>query len=132
MARIAPQKFTLESFPTQASWIGNLLSPLNTFLNDLVIQFSNNLSIADNLFQEIKEIRFKNETNEFPLRFRTKFNVNPKGLLLIFIYDNTTSSPAALNPAIGWEFINGEIQISSISGLTASKTYTIRLLVIYG
>jgi hypothetical protein len=132
MGRLSPQKFSLESFPKQADWIGPLLSSLNSFFNDLLIQFTGNLTVADNLYQEIKEIKFKNEANEFPLRFRTKFNVNPKGMVLIFIYDNTLSESAAIAPAIKWGFVNGEIQIESISGLTASRTYTIRLLVIYG
>lgn len=130
--KLTPQKFTLESFGTQSSWIGPLLSGLNSFLNDVVIGFTNQITVSENLYQEIKEIKFKNTTSSFPLRFRTKFNVNPQGMYMIFIYDNTTSSPAALNPAFEWYFSNGEIIIDSISGLTASSTYTIRLLVIFG
>jgi hypothetical protein len=130
--KLTPQKFTIESFRSQSEWIGSLLSPLNSFLNDLVIAFTNNITVSENLFQEIKEIKFKNVANSFPLKFRTKFISNPQGMHLIYIYDNTLSAPAALNPAIKWSFSNGEINIDSISGLTASSTYTIRLHVIYG
>jgi hypothetical protein len=132
MAQIKPQKFIVEAFKEQASWIGSLLTPLNLMFNDLSLAFNNQLTVADNLYQEIKEVKFKNEANNFPLRFRTKFNVYPKGMMLIYSYNNTLSAPAALVPAIDWTFTNNEIVISSISGLTASQIYTIRLLVIYG
>lgn len=130
--KLTPQKFTIESFRDQSGWIGALLSPLNSFMNDLVIAFTGQITVSENLYQEIKEIKFKNVANSLPLRFRTKFNSNPQGLHLIYIYDNTLNEMAALNPAIQWSFSNGEIILSSISGLTASSTYTIRIHVIYG
>jgi len=130
--QLKPQKFTIEQFQDQASWIGNLFGPLNQLFNDLWISYNNNLSIKDNLFQEIKELSFKNETNSFPLIFRTKFNQFPQGMIQIYLYDKTLSSFAAINPAIDWTFRNNEIVISSLSGLTSSHSYTIRFLVIYG
>lgn len=132
MALIKPQKFIVEAFRDQASWIGSLLNPLNFMFNDLSLAFNNQITVKDNLYQEIKEIKFKNETASFPLRFRTKFNVYPQGMLMIYSYNNTLSTPAALNAAIDWTFTNNEIVISSISGLTASQSYTIKMLVIYG
>lgn len=132
MAQINPQKFIIEPFKDQASWIGNLLSPLNDIMNDLILAFNNQITIKENLYQEIKEIKFKNTAGDFPLKFKTKFNANPQGVLMIYSYDNTLSVPAALNSAIDWTFANNELKISSISGLTASSTYTIRLLIIYG
>ena len=132
MALIRPQKFIIEAFKEQASWIGSLLQPLNFMFDDLRIAFSNNITIADNLNQEIKEIKFKNSSNNFPLTFKTKFNSNPKGLMMIYLYDETLSKGAAINPAIEWKYKDGDIQILSLSGLTASTIYTIRFLVIYG
>jgi hypothetical protein len=132
MAQIKPQKFIVEAFREQASWIGSLLNPLNFMFNDLSLAFNNQITIKENLYQEIKEIKFKNETSSFPLRFKTKFNVYPQGMLMIYSYNNTLSTSAALNSSIDWTFTNNEIIISSISGLTAGQTYTLRMLVIYG
>ena len=67
MAKINPQKFTNEDFPDQRDWIGKLFSPLNQFLGDVARAFANKINIEDNLFQEIREISFKNSTNNFPL-----------------------------------------------------------------
>lgn len=132
MAKISPQKFTLESFPKQIDWIGPLLSSLNTFISEVVIGITNNLSIADNLFQEIKEIKFKNEAVTFPLKFRTKFASFPKGFAVIYLYDNDLNEMSGEFPIVKWTYNNNEFIISSMTGLTADKTYTIRLLVIYG
>lgn len=133
MAQLKPQKFLIEAFREQASWIGALLQPLNLMFDDLRIAFNNQITISENLYQEIKEIKFKNETNSFPLRFRSKFNTFPKGVILIYAFNNDLAQPVGLNPALNWSFNNNqEVVINSISGLTTSQTYTIRLLVIYG
>jgi hypothetical protein len=132
--KIKPQKFLVESFQEQASWIGNLFGPLNQVLNDLWISYNNNLTIGDNLYQEIKEIKFINSTTNFPLKFKTKFNVFPQGLNLVYLYDNTTGAMAipSTAPYIVWTFLNNDVIISSISGLTSNRTYTMRIHCIYG
>ena len=132
MGKLTPQRFTVESFREQANWIGNLFSPLNSFINDVVLNFNNQLTVSDNLFQEIKEITFKNSSGNFPLVFKTKFNTNPKGMQVIYIYDNTLSKCATQFPVVEWKFENGDIKITAITGLTASTSYTVRFLVIYG
>lgn len=94
--------------------------------------FNSNLTISDNLYQEIKEISFKNDSTNFPLRFKTKFQSNPKGLSVIYAYDSTASAMNASMPWVVWSYKNGEVIISSITGLTASNNINIRLHLIYG
>lgn len=126
-----PQKFTVEDFQEQQSWIGKLFSPLNQYLNEVVLAFNNNITVDDNLAQEFKEIKWVNSASNFPLRFKTKFNKQPKGLLPIYLLNNTLGSYSTLSPWVVWSYADGQVIISDISGLTASSTYTIRLLVIY-
>lgn len=132
MSKLNPQRFSTEEFPDQQDWITKLFQPLNQFTGEVVRAFSNSLNIEDNLYQEIKEIKYVNSPNNFPLKFRTKFNSIPKGLSVIYLLNNTTGSYSLLQPWVVWSFNNGEILISDISGLTASSTYTIRLLLYYG
>ncbi len=132
MAQLRPQKLIIEAFKEQAQWIGSLLNPINLMFNDLILAFNNNLTISENFFQEIKEIKFKNQTQSFPLVFKTKFNSHPKGMTMIYAYDNTTSLPTILPAQVSWDFANGSMKITSITGLTANQTYTIRFLIIYG
>lgn len=132
MSQINPQRFTTEEFPEQEDWIGKLFSPLNQFTGDIVRAFRNQLTISDNLYQEIKEIKWVNSTSNYPLKFTTKFKASPKGLNYIYLYNNTLGSYSLLSPHIVWDYKDGQVIISNISGLTASSTYTIRILVLYG
>lgn len=130
--KLSPAKLTLEDFPKQRDWIGPLFSILNAFTGDIVRAFSNQLNIEDNLYQEIKEYKFKNSTNDFPLKFQTKFNVSPKGMIPIYVFNNTLSTFSTTAPVVVWSFAEGTLSISSITGLTTDSTYTIRFLIFYG
>jgi len=130
--KINPSKFTTEDFQDQASWIGKLFQSLNKFTGDVVTAFGNQLTIEDNLYQEIKEIKWVNSAQNFPLKFKTKYSVHPKGLNPIYLLNNTTGNYSTQIPWIVWSYSDGQVVISNVSGLTAASTYTIRLLVIYG
>jgi hypothetical protein len=132
MAKLNPQQFTLEAFPEQQSWIGKLFSPLNTLTGDIVRAFRNQLTIEDNLYQEIKEISYVNQAANFPLRFTPKFGASPKGLVCIYIYNNTDAVYSTTAPHVVWSYDGTQIVISDIDNLTVDKSFTIRLLVIYG
>lgn len=131
MAKVSPKKFTVEEFQEQAKWIGPLFSGLNQFIGDVVGGFSNQLSVKENLYQEIKEIKWVNQSQDYPLKFKTKFAVHPKGIIPIYLLNNTLGSYSVAAPWVVWSYSDGQVSISDISGLTASSTYTIRLLVIY-
>jgi hypothetical protein len=131
MSKLIPTKFTLEDFPEQRSWIGQLFSPLNSFIGDVYRSYSNQLSVEDNLFQEIKEIKFKNSANNYPYKFKTKFNANPKGILAIYLFNSDTGNISAEHPLLIYTYSSQEINISSITGLTTDTNYVLRLLIIY-
>lgn len=130
--KINPAKLTLEDFPGQRDWIGPLFTILNTFTGDTVRGTTNQISVEDNLFQEIKEIRFKNIAGEFPLKFRTKFAPTPKGQYVIYLYDHTDETYSMQAPWVVISFANGQGVISSIENLIAGHDYTMRLKIIYG
>jgi len=132
MSKINPQRFSTEEFPDQNDWIGKLFSPLNQFTGDVVRAFANSLTVEDNLYQEIREIKWVNSATNFPLKFRTKFNLSPRGLTPIYLLNNTTGAYSTAAPWVVWSYQNNEVTISNISGLTAASTYTIRLWVTYG
>jgi hypothetical protein len=131
VAKISPKKLTLEDFKSESDWIGKLIQPINNHFEDIQSAVSNNITIDDNLFQEIKEIKFVNETSNLPLKFQTKFNKLPKGLYCVFCIASDGTGASA-QPWATWGYSNGQIQISAITGLTSSKTYTMRFHIIYG
>lgn len=132
MARLNSQRFTVESFKEQEKWISPLLAGLNQFFGEIIQSYGNNLSVDENLSQEIKELKFVNQTANFPIKFKAKITQAPKCLYVGYVYNQTDgSSTLAAAPYVNWTYVNGEIQIDSIVGLTTGKTYVIRLHVIY-
>jgi hypothetical protein len=130
--KLTSAKFTLEDFPGQRSWIGKLFSTLNTFTGDVVRAFGNQITIDDNLFQEVKEVKWTNSSTDFPLKFRTKFNSAPRGLSAIYLYDHTDNIFSSQPPWIVWAYADGSVSISDIQGLTVGHNYTVRIHLIYG
>lgn len=129
--KLNPRKFSLEDFSEPPDWLGSLLQPLNQFIQESVQGTTNNLTISDNLFQEIKEIKFVNDSGNFPLSFRNKFNKMPIGLSVIYC-QATDGSQCSNTPWVQWSYSDQKTTISAISNLTSSLTYTIRLHIIYG
>lgn len=131
MAKINPTRFLVEDFQEQKGWIGKLLSNLNSFIEEVVGAITSGLTVEDNLQQEIKEIKFQNQTNNFPLKFLTKFAINPRGLNIIYCYNVTDNTMPASSIWPKWSYGNGELKISAIDGLTSGKVYVIRVHIIY-
>lgn len=130
--KLTSRKFSTEDFngPEQ-SFIAKLIGPLNQLILELVSGLnSNNVTVKDNLFQEIKEIKFLNETITFPIKFKTKFIAAPVGLSVLYCKD-TLGGTASGQPFLDWSYSSQSITIASISNLTLSKTYLMRLHIIY-
>lgn len=130
--KLTPAKLTLEDFPNQRDWIGNLFLILNSFTGDVVRGFSNQLTIEENLYQEIREIKWTAGSGDLPLSFQTKFKTAPKGLLPIYLFDQTAGTYSTSQPWFVWSYANGSVSILDVSGLTAGRTYSARILLIYG
>ena len=129
--KLSPRRYTVEEFPEQQSWIGNLLSPLNQTVQELFSGLQNNVTVSENLYQEIKTLKFTVDTSTYPIKFKTKFNKQPEGLSVIYCKD-TTGGTASNTPWVTWSYADGTLSITNITNLTTSSAYTIRLLIIYG
>lgn len=129
--KINNERLSIEQFKDQ-SWIAPILAVLNSFMNDLANGFnSNKVNIEDNLSQELKEINFVNDATNFPLEFTTKIRSSPKAVQVVYCYNKTDETTQAITSLPVWVYVNGTIEISSITGLTSSKNYIVRIHVIY-
>lgn len=129
--KLSPRRFTIEEFGEQQNWIGSLLSPINQLVSELFAGLANNITVSENLFQEIKELKFVADSSIYPIRFKTKFNKHPVGLYAIYCKDSTGATSSD-TPWISWSFSDGQLTITNITNLTASSSYTLKLLLIYG
>ena len=129
--KITPKKLSVEDFPEQQGWIGGLLSSFNQLAQELLPINSNNVTVSENLFQEIKELKFTLDAGTYPVKFRTKFNKLPQGLYCVYCVDSEGGT-ASEQPFPTWSFKEQQLSISALTGLTSGKTYTIKFLIIYG
>lgn len=129
--KLNPRKFNLEDFPEPPAWLGNLLSPLNQFIQESVQGTTNKITVNDNLYQEIKEIRFVNNSGNFPLSFKNKFPKMPIGITVIYCQATDGTQPSN-TPWIQWNYSEQKTTITAVSNITSSLTYSIKLLIIYG
>lgn len=128
--KISVQKFSVENFQDQKTWIDKLFGPLNNFMSQVYVAFNNQLTVADNLYMEFKSIVVVNETTNFPVKFKTKYNKYPE-MVVVGKCTDSNGLYSSVYPLITWTFSNQVLEIQSISGLTASEKYTIKLLIIY-
>lgn len=129
--KLSSKKLLTEDFKSQVSWIGPLLSALNDFIQQVTSGFNNNLTIEDNFMQELKDVNFLNDTGIFPISIKLKFNQMPKAVYIAYCRSTTDNSMPSVQPLLDWEYANQTIKLNSISGLTSSKKYLVRLHIIY-
>lgn len=128
--KLSVQKFSVENFQDQKSWIDKLFGPLNNFMSQVYAGFNNQLTVADNLYMELKSVVVLNEASNFPVKFKTKYNKYPE-MVLVGKCTDSDGLYSSEQPLIAWTFADQVLELQSISGLTASKKYTIKLLIIY-
>lgn len=139
MARLPLVKRILkEDLPEAPDWVTRLLYPLNLFFENVYNALNKNITFSENIQSEIKTLTFATnsaydgtQANFDVLKFPRGLKVQPTGLLLLKIVqveDSFTSITTA--PFVNWADINGVINIYLITGLTASKTYKISVLLI--
>ena len=130
MSKINSKRFTVEDFKEQQGWIGRLLAPLNTFINEVIFALNGNVTM-ENLSQEVKEIRFVNKSVNLPVVFKQRFNKSIIGVQIIYCYDHTNDTVTTISSLPVWTSANGLITVTSIEGLTSNNDYTLRFHVIY-
>lgn len=138
MANVPVNKRLLaEDYPAeQKSWIARLLSPLNDFMTQVTSALNNQLTVSENMAAEYKEIQFTVRATPaltYPLFFKTKFNLKP----IVVRCDGArevSGAPQPIGQAVwaDWQFVNGQVQITNLTGLTVGKTYRVTFYVSYG
>ncbi len=116
-------------------WISRLLGPLNLVLQALYLALNHGLTFRENMQCQVKEFTIvagaTATANTF--NFMLTLPVKPTGLWLIAALRQdgiAESFTTPVFPSWVWNSQANEIVISSITGLTDTKAYTIRVLVI--
>jgi hypothetical protein len=134
----------LEDLGSQApTWMVNLLSPLNEFIESVYTALNKQITLVDNVRASYRTVTFRTESdyehpkhNFIPLKFSSGIAGKARAVLIAQAYprDNSSalipSSNATGELSCQWIDVNGEINILYISGLENSVYYTITFLVL--
>ena len=134
----------IEDLGSQApTWMINLLSPLNEFIESVYTALNKQITLVDNVRASYRTVTFRTESdyahpthNFVPLKFNSGIAGKAKAVLIAQAYprDSATTLIPSANAtgalSCQWVDINGEINILYISGLENSVYYTITFLVL--
>ena len=118
MSQLDPQRFSTEEFPDQVDWIGKLFSPLNQFTGDVVRAFRNQLTISDNLYQEIKEKNIKiikvfsvdnQEDNQKNSKINNDFMAEYAPFCEYFLFDTKGTNHGGTGVKFNWQILENYI-----------------------
>jgi len=92
-----------------------------------------NITLFENVNCQIKELTYKTPTT-YPngvsdIEFTSELKTKATGVMLMQVFDKALYAPPPGPVYIPWVENNGNIIISTVPGLAADKTYTLRLLV---
>ncbi len=133
MARLPTiKKILREDVKDAPAWIGAIIEPFNSVAEFLYQSLNKNLTYSENLACFIKELSYKTPST-YPtmddVEFANDLKFKATGVQLLQAVEKSNYVPAPGPVYIPWVENNGTIVVSSITGLAASKTYLIRLLV---
>ena len=125
-APINISRLSREEFKGAPAWIDRLLGWLNQFLEQIAFALNKNLTLEQNLAAQVKAFSVTagagaaNNTASFLCTLKTAPKVLFKGSVV-----QRGSNYVALTAAVdvNWRYENGNVLITSITGLTNGLTY---------
>lgn len=117
-------------------WVDNLLSPLNSFIEQIYTAFNKNISIPENVASQLVQLDINTTATYSGGNFPStvfKRTLSKKANLVIIGQVKDLSNNEFVFTAGGypsWEDNNGTISIYYIPGLSNSKKYRVNLLVL--
>lgn len=127
-------RLALEDFPSEKSWIGKLLSPLNSFMTAVVAAMSNGLTFSENLSAVVRTITVPAGSATYPIYFTWTLKSKPVGLWVVSVYE-VTASHTTLTSAVSadWEYTSdGKVKINGFPSLPTGADYNVTIIAITG
>lgn len=132
--RLPTQKKILrEDLKDAPAYVNGIIEPVNTFMEALYQALNKNITLSENIASFIKELIYVTPST-YPagvedVSFQNALRTRPIGVMVMQAYERTTYIPAVGPVYVPWIEDDGNIIISSITGLAASKTYLVRLVI---
>jgi hypothetical protein len=132
--RLPTQKKVLrEDVKGAPSWINPLIDTLNSFMETVYQALNKNVTFGENIGCVIKELSYTT-VSTYPAgqpvtEFTTGLKTKATGLWVMQVYEKAIYAPPPGPVWAPWVENNGNIELGTVTGLEASKTYLVRFLV---
>ncbi len=127
------KKILREDVKEAPSWISGIIEPVNSFMENVYQALNGNITFTQNINSFVKELTYRT-TASYPVAdqvsFTNELKVRATGVFVMQAFDRANYQAPAGPVYVPWVEDNGSILVSSITGLAASKVYTLRLLII--
>jgi hypothetical protein len=122
------KRFDLSDYPTQASWISNLLYPLNLLLTTIYAALNNGITFGQNMLGQINTLSVKASAPTTTFLYKFSGQGAPQAVFVGNVQGGTPSGAVTCT----WSYNSGTITITNVTGLGTSGTYNITFVVIGG
>lgn len=127
------KKILREDLKDAPSYVNGIIEPVNTFMEAVYQALNKNITLSENIASFIKELIYTTP-GTYPsgveeVRFQNTLRARPTGMMVMQAYERSSYIPAPGPVYVPWVEDDGEIIVSPITGLEASKTYLVRLVI---
>lgn len=125
---VTPQ-LNRQDFAEAPSWITKLLYPLQLFMTSVLGALTNQLTYQDNFSCVIKKFPLvagataADNTYSFPWPYQRQI------VELSCYVTNGDDTYTPVYPQVSWNYINGNVVINGVQGLTPTKSYNFTIVV---
>lgn len=121
------KRYVVEEFPEAVrAWIDKLISPLNSFIEQVYQALSKNITLADNIKAKVyKTAITANQT--YPIKLSYDLNERPTSVTIGQIHENPTEASPLPVHCMTWVYNNGTLEVTFI-GLNSAKAYSATII----
>jgi len=126
------KRFLIEDYPSQASWIGSLLYPLNLLLNTIYANLNNGLTIGQNMLAQVNTLSISGSSPTTSYLWKFSSGGAPIGVFVINAAATSATAPILGAVSCQYTYNAGVITITNVTGLTPGNTYNITFVTLGG
>lgn len=118
------KRYYVEDFEKQKEWIGNLINPLNTFIEEVILCFDKGISVNENTNSSIVSVLFDRVPSvSNPIIVKWDSKVSPMSMIVGNVALATGTLTITGSVFAEWKFTSTKgLQVTNLFGVTPSKT----------
>jgi len=129
------QKILRQDVADAPDWIVKVIEPFNQFFQEIYIGLSKDITFSENIASKILQVSFKTLSTYpgvfSPISLPHQLRTVPEGVMIMRItLEATNYTPITSAVSLDWEPLSQNVRINHVSGLTPSRSYTMKILII--